>query len=150
MRFFTILFYFLLAIVFMSSIGVSLPYIFDNMNNDVNIIKNLNQNIITYFIAILVAASLDIFLNLIDKNASYKKLVMLILVIINIGATVGISFVLYKNSKNELTDISYYAIAGIILSYMMWWFANYKNPNFDVTNANSTLGGNPDRTLTNG
>jgi undecaprenyl pyrophosphate phosphatase UppP len=134
----------------MSSIGVSLPYIFDNMNNDVNIIKNLNQNIITYFIAILVAASLDIFLNLIDKNASYKKLVMLILVIINIGATVGISFVLYKNSKNELTDISYYAIAGIILSYMMWWFANYKNPNFDVTNANSTLGGNPDRTLTNG
>jgi undecaprenyl pyrophosphate phosphatase UppP len=150
MRFLTILFYFLLAIVFMSSIGVSLPYIFDNMNNDVNIIKNLNQNIITYFIAILVAASLDIFLNLIDKNASYKKLVMLILVIINIGATVGISFVLYKNSKNELTDISYYAIAGIILSYIMWWFANYKNPNFDVTNANSTLGGNPDRTLTNG
>jgi hypothetical protein len=134
----------------MSSIGVSLPYIFDNMNNDVNIIKNLNQNIITYFIAILVAASLDIFLNLIDKNVSYKKLVMLILVIINIGATVGISFVLYQNSKNELTDISYYAIAGIILSYIMWWFANYKNPNFDVNNANSTLGGNTDRTLTNG
>lgn len=83
MRFITITLYFIFAIVFLSSIGVSLPYIFDSINANPDIIKNLNQNLITYIIAILVSASLDYVLQLIDKQVSYKKVGILAIIIVN-------------------------------------------------------------------
>ena len=55
--------YFLFAIVILASIGVSLPYCFDSANNDINLYKNLNQNLVTYYVAILVSASLDFIIN---------------------------------------------------------------------------------------
>lgn len=150
MRFFTITLYFIFAIVFLSSIGVSLPYIFDNINDNPEIIKNLNQNIITYIIAILVSASLDYVLKLIDQNVSYKKVGILTIVILNTTVLITISIVLYKNSNNQLSELSPLAIIGIGLAYIMWWIANYKNPCFDIKDPNATLGGNPNRPLTNG
>jgi len=150
MRFITITLYFIFAIVFLSSIGVTLPYIFDTINNSPDTVKNLNQNLITYIIAILVSASLDYVLKLIDQNVSYKKVGILTIVIINTVALITVSIVLYKNSNNQLTELSTLAIIGIIVAYIMWWIANYKNSNFDISDASSTLGGNPQKPLTNG
>ena len=150
MRFITITLYFIFAIVFLSSIGVSLPYIFDSINESPDIIKNLNQNLITYIIAILVSASLDYVLQLIDKNVAYKKVGILTIIIVNTIALITISIVLYKNSNNQLTELSGLAILGIIIAYIMWWIANYKNSNFDISDASSTLGGNPEKPLPNG
>lgn len=149
MRFITITLYFLFAIVFLSSIGVSLPYIFDRINENPDITKNLNQNLITYIIAILVSASLDYVLQLIDKQVPYKKAGILSIIIINTVALITGSIVLYKNSNNQLSELSSLTLLGVIVAYIIWWVANYRNSNFDI-NASSTLGGNTDKPLSNG
>lgn len=147
MRTMTISLYFIFAIIFLASIGVSLPYIFDKINDDPNIIKNLNQNIVTYFIAILVSASLDYVMKIIDKEVSYKKLAILSVCLTNTIIFLTSAFVLYDNSKGNLNSISYLAIIGIIISYIMWWVANYHNSAFNITAA---LGGNTNTPLQNG
>ena len=150
MRFITITLYFIFVIVFLSSIGVSLPYIFDSINKSPDIIKNLNQNIITYIVAILVSASLDFVLKLIDRKVSYRKAGILTITILNVAVLISVSIVLYKNSNNQIKEISTLTIIGIILAYVMWWIANYRNSNFDINDATSTLGGSTDKPLTNG
>jgi hypothetical protein len=147
MRILTISLYFIFAIIFLASIGVSLPFIFDKINGEPNIIKNLNQNIVTYFIAILVSASLDYVMKVIDKEVSYKKLAILIVCIANTVIFFISALILYTNSKENSTSISYLAIMGILVSYIMWWIANYHNSAFNVTAA---LGGNTNTPLQNG
>jgi hypothetical protein len=147
MRILTISLYFIFAIIFLASIGVSLPFIFDYVNEDPEIIKNLNQNIVTYFIAILVSASLDYVMKLIDKSVSYKKIAILVVCITNTAVFFISAFILYTNSKGNLNSLSFLAIMGIIVSYIMWWIANYHNSAFNVI---STLGGNTNTPLQNG
>lgn len=147
MRTITVILYFIFAIVFLASIGVSLPFLFDSINNEDNIIKNFNQNIVTYFIAILISASLDIVMRLIDGNASYKKPAIIFICIVNTIVLLFSSYILYNNAKDGTNSVSYLAVLGIILAYIMWWIANAKNSAFNV---NSTLGGNVDNPLQNG
>jgi hypothetical protein len=147
MRILTISFYFIFAIFFLASIGVSLPYIFDYINKNPEITKNLNQNIVTYFIAILVSSSLDYVMKLIDKDVSYKKLAILAVCIANTTILFMSAYILYTNSKGNLNSISLLAIMGILVSYVMWWIANYHNSAFNITAA---LGGNTNTPLQNG
>lgn len=149
MRLFTISLYFIFAIVFLSAIGVIIPYLIDNSNNDVNTINNLNQNLITYGIAILVSASLDYVLQLIDKSASYKKAVLLLVIIGNVGILIIYSFILIQINQTPVNETSKFIIFGIFIAYAMWWIANYKNSNFDINNT-ATLGGDPNKPLSNG
>ncbi len=149
MRFFTITLYFLFAIGFLSAIGVIVPYLIDNSNNNPHTINNLSQNLITYSIAILVSASLDYFLQLVDKTVSWKKAVMLLIIIGNVGVLAIYSFMMVDINKNSSTEISNFIIFGIFLAYVMWWIANYKNSNFDISNT-ATLGGDPNKPLSNG
>jgi hypothetical protein len=147
MRILTISLYFIFAIIFLASIGVSLPYIFDYINKEPAITKNLNQNIVTYFIAILVSASLDYVMKLIDKDVSYKKIAILAVCITNTVIFFTSAYILYINSKGNLNSISFLAVMGIIVSYVMWWIANYHNSAFNITAA---LGGNTNTPLQNG
>ena len=147
MRILTISLYFFFAIIFLASIGVSLPYVFDYINDDPSITRNLNQNIVTYFIAILVSASLDYVMKLIDKDVSYKKIAILGVCITNTIIFFISAFILYINSKGNLNSISFLAIMGIVVSYIMWWIANYHNTAFNVTSA---LGGSTNTPLQNG
>jgi hypothetical protein len=140
--------YFIFAIVMLASIGVSLPYCFDTINHDVNLYKNLNQNLVTYYVAILVSASLDYIIKLFDDDLSYKKPAFLIICIVNSIFLVLTGILLYDNSNNHLSSISYIAISGVAISYIMWWLANFKNPSL---NAYSATGGvDPNKPLTDG
>lgn len=147
MRTWTVIIYFALAIILLASIGVSLPYIIDNVNNDPNLYRNLNQNIVTYFIAILVSASLDYVLKLFDDTVSYKKLAILLVGLGNLLVLSMAAYILYSNSKGSITKVSSLAILGVILAYIMWWITNYKNSAFNI---NAPLGGNAENPLTNG
>jgi hypothetical protein len=89
-------------------------------------------------------------LKLIDKSVSYKKPVILLVIIGNVGLLGYYSFLLIQLNKTPNNEISSFIIFGIIIAYVMWWIANFKNTTFDVTNANSTLGGNTNKPLTNG
>jgi hypothetical protein len=147
MRLWTIIFYFALAIIFLGSLGVTLPYIFDNVNSDPNLYKNLNQNMVTYFIAILVSASLDYVMRLIDETVTYKKLAILVVCSANILALLMAAYILYHNSKGIAKEISGLAFLGVVLAYVMWWISNYKNSAFNIS---GPLGGDAEKPLTNG
>lgn len=148
MRFWTITFYFAFAIIFLASIGVSLPCIIDAVNSEPNLYKNLNQNLVTYFIAILISASLDYIMRLIDDTVAYKKLAILVVCIGNTIIILMASYILYFNSTTDVKGVSWLAIFGVIVAYIMWWVSNYKNSVFDPVNA--PLGGDAAKQLSNG
>lgn len=143
----TVFLYFLLVVVGLSSIGVILPLIFDAYKNDPNIYKNFNQNITTYFIAILMTSSLDILMKFLDDDKPYRKPAVLGICIINLLILIMCGFLIYDNYNGEYNAVPLKCILGVILAYIAWWFANYNNSNFNIT---STLGGNPNNTLSNG
>ena len=147
MRTATIIFYFVLAIVIFASIGVWLPYCFEVMKGSDHKQYDIVQNLVTYFIAIFVSASLDYILTVIDKQLASKKLILLGVVLVNVLIYFGTAYILFKNSSGKSVNVVGYAVLGVIISYVMWWIANFKNSNFDPVDA---LGGNASQTLSNG
>jgi hypothetical protein len=147
MRNLTFILYFVLAIVLFASIGVSLPYCFETLKDGKHSIQDLNQNIVTYFIAIFVSASLDYLLKLSDDKGAHRKPVILTVCIVNALIFWMTAYILYENSKGNIKEVSGLAIFGVLASYIMWMVANYKNSTFDVT---STLGGDANKSLSNG
>lgn len=147
MKFLTVLFYFILVVVALSSIGVLLPWIFDLKNENPDIYKNFNQNIITYFIAILMTSSLDIVMKTVDTQNRYKKPILLFISIVNLLILSFSGITIYDNYKGEYNKTPIICYLGVTLAYIAWWFANYNNSTFKI---DSTLGGNPNKPLSNG
>ncbi len=147
MRIATVIFYFFLAIIFFSSIGVWLPYIIEGAKDGDHNSQAMVQNIVTYFLAIFFSAALDFFLKLMDKDDPAKKLKILILVFIGIvviGASARILYIVFQSIGNE---VIWELILGVGIAYAMWWIVNYRNPSFDPS---ATMGGNPENPLANG
>lgn len=147
MKLITIIFYFFLAIIIFAAIGVIAPFIIDLNRNNTDTVLNLNKNIITYFIAILVTSSFDIILSLADKNVSYKKPAILGISFLNL-IIISISVYLFLN-EDKINVFSWCILFFTIIAWTFWWIANYHNPNFDV-NVDAALGGNPNTRLRNG
>ena len=126
MRALTIILYFVLAIIIFASIGVTLPYCFETLKDGHHSIQDLNQNIVTYFIAIFVSASLDYILRLIDDQASHRKPVILLICLVNVIVFIMTAYILYTNAKGNIVEISGWSIIGVLISYIMWWIANFK------------------------
>jgi hypothetical protein len=147
MKTFLVSLYFVIAIVIFGSIGVTIPYVLDDINNEENIIQNLNQNLITYYIAIFLTTSIDYFMKLIDETGNKKKIKLLILVLLNIIIISFTIYRMYKNSKYKIDYIPFISIMCLIITYVGWWIANYKNPSLDP---NNSFGGSTNKPLTNG
>jgi len=147
MRLITVIFYFTIAIVIFGSFGVTIPYVFETFQKEKHNISSLNQNLITYYIAIFTSSSLDLLLKYIDKDISYKKPVLLGISLINIAVIVGTAFVLYNNSTKSISSVSIWILIGILISYITWWCAHYKDDSFSPS---SSLGGPSNKPLTNG
>lgn len=147
MRFIIVILYFLLAIVVFASFGVSIPYIFESIKDGKHDIQGLNQNIVTYYIALFASASLDLILKIIDKDGPQKKPLILTTAMIILVVFSGTGYVLYQNSKGIYEEVPFLVIIGIITSFIIWWWAHYKDDSFSPT---SSLGGNPNKSLSNG
>jgi len=147
MRLITVIFYFTIAIVIFGSFGVTIPYVFEIFQKEKHNISSLNQNLITYYIAIFTSSSLDLLLKYIDKDISYKKPVLLGISLINIAVIIGTAFVLYNNSTESISSVSIWIIIGILISYITWWIAHYKDDSFSPS---SSLGGASNNPLRNG
>jgi hypothetical protein len=148
MRTTTIVVYFIIAIILFASIGVYIPYILEIITGKQHNNQDLNQNLVTYFIAIFASACLDLLLNLIDKDTRTKKLQILILILISIVVFAATATLLYYNLTGHKDKILGWLILGTLLSWLMWWIAHFKDEAFNPPT--STLGGNPNRTLNNG
>jgi hypothetical protein len=147
MRFLTVAFYFFLAIMVFASIGVFVPYIFEGMKNGTHNSLDFNQNLVTYYIAIFASASLDLILKLIDTNSADKKAKILGLVICCVVVFSTTFYILYQNVNGGQSKITVLLFIGVLIAWAMWWIAHYKD---DMFNPSTTLGGDANRTLSNG
>lgn len=123
--------YFVFAIVVLASMGVWLPIIIDVFNFSMirtetfNIIPN---NILSYSLSIFSIAVIDRFIYMVDLDRyKHKKLEVLIsfIVVLVVGVFVFMTFYSLKN--NNASAAMYYSIIGSCISFIMWWFANYKD-----------------------
>lgn len=150
MKYFTASLYFLIAIVILAALGVIFPLIFDLIKNDLNILNNLTQNIITYSMPILVISGIDLSINIIDRNVSYKKPVILSACLVVIFALGLSSYILYNCQTSKIDCFQYLSIIVIILAYALWWVSNYNNSSFSECKIDASLGGNASNGLNNG
>jgi hypothetical protein len=147
MKTFVVSLYFIIAIVIFGSIGVTIPYILDDIHGEKNILSNLNQNLITYYIAIFLTTSIDYFMKLVDESGNRKKMKLLILVLLNILIISLTIYSMYKNAKYKFDYVSLISIICLLITYTVWWIANYKNPTLDP---NDSFGGSTSKPIING
>ncbi|MCZ4245459.1 hypothetical protein [Pedobacter punctiformis] len=84
---------------------------------------------------------------MIDKESRSRKAVILALLIICILVVAGTAFLLYYNANGGQNGIKTYLSIGVILSFVMWWIAHYKDEAFNPPV--SSLGGSTDKPLRN-
>jgi len=150
--------YFLITVVFFGSIGVWLPMLIDWFNNNpkdasVKIITDETyhstpNNIITYFLSVFSIALIDRILYIIDKK-DYKhrktEIFASLIIVVAVAFFVLKSFKLIK--ANDIENAIQFSIYGALISYAIWWIANFNDTKSDPSNS---LGGNPQNSLSNG
>lgn len=157
-RKYNLIIYFVSTVCILGSVGVWLPMLIDWFigNSDpkgVGILsketyRSTPNNIITYFLSVFSIAVIDRVLHIIDKK-DYKYRKTEILVSLVVIGLVGF-FVLKSFRFIRLGDIDSaisFSIYGAVLSYVIWWIANYHDTRSDP---DESLGGNPEKSLANG
>lgn len=142
--------YFLLAVVIVGSIGIWLPILIECIFLKKITITSIPQNVITYFITILFAGSIDYFFSQLKKlkvdglASIFLDLIGLLLLSLAIVLT-GVFLSVYNHSFWSL----FVGFVGVIIAYRIWWLANVDNPNF-YPKPVSSLGNDPSKPLANG
>lgn len=137
------IFYFLITIVALCSLGVWLPFAADKAQSDVISKKSLTAlpwNLITYSVAIVMISFIDRLRYLFKITNKYKKNereFLILLIILFIGGIL-MYFALVNSRFNRLDDSIVYACLFTILAWMVWIYVKLKNPSYDNF---STLGG---------
>jgi hypothetical protein len=141
--------YFLIAIVFAGSSGIWLPLIIEGLVKGTCTYHSIPQNVITYFVSLVFAGCIDLFLSKL-KEISIDGLLnhflnILMLLVLSIGLILSAVILNVKYQDNWAMLIG---VIGILISYYIWWKSNTENPNFST--GNGTLGGNPKKEIKNG
>ena len=131
--------YFIIAVVFIGSIGVWLPLIIDHASNNPTDKLSLYQNLSTYYMAIFVAGCIDLILLSIQKiqeatNPVGAILFLILLLFISVGSIVLISFLIHDGNEEWAKRVS---VVGVIAAYVMWFWSNIDSS----VNSLSPLGG---------
>ncbi len=136
--------YFLVAIVFISSFGVWIPFVQDHAQFDkiqCKTITDLPWSLVTYAIAIVAVAYIDRIDHLFKASNKYHRnyLEFMILLVLIIGSAilVYLSLTNKKFGRNESAII--YASVLTIVSWVFWIYVKAKTPKYDNYSA---LGGN--------
>lgn len=132
----------------MGSIGIWLPIGIEALIEKKVTYHNIPPNVTTYFMTILFAGCIDYFLSRIRQlnNSGIASIFMSLIMLVLVSIILVISAVISSiYGKDNLALII--ALVGVILGYRIWWLANNDNQNF---NPESTLGDNPERTLSDG
>ena len=135
--------YFLLAVVFLGSMGIWLPLAIDYFPSNKlskNIIASIPNNLLTYYLSVFFISLIDRIRYMInDQRYKHKEteiLISAIVVIICIYLTYCSFSLNYQKKYDEATQ---YGIYATCLSLIVWWIANAKQPK---TNQIDSLGGN--------
>lgn len=141
--------YFLIAIVFAGSSGIWLPMIIEGLVKGTFTYHTIPQNVITYFVSLVFAGCIDLFLSKL-KEISIDGILnhflnILMLLVLSIGLVLT-SIILNVNYLDNWA--MFVGLIGVLISYYIWWKSNIENPNFSPGNA--ILGGNPHKEIRNG
>jgi len=142
--------YFLLAVVIIGSIGIWLPILIEQIFLKQITVSSIPQNLITYFITILFAGSIDYFFSQLNKlkvdgiASIFLDLIGLLLLSLGI-VFVGVFLSVYQHIFWALLV----GLTGVLIAYRIWWLANVDNPNF-YPKPVSSLGNDPSTPLANG
>ena len=131
--------YFIFAVVIFGSAGIWLPAIIDSLFGEFgytdNSHKNVLQNITTYFLSIIVAASY-VRIAIIHKSDYSNKVGRIFAVVgffsIALFAVVFNSIFIYLN---EIKLAEYIAIAGILFAFYLWWRSNWGSEQMNPLNS---------------
>lgn len=134
--------YFVFTIVILSTIGVWLPLSIDYFPaNKVSAksLESLPGNLLTYYLSIFFVALVDRVLFLVRDNAYKHKITEILLA--GVVAFICLTLTYFAFSKIYQKDYEsavHYCLYATVLSFVLWWIANYKDSKADPY---STLGG---------
>ena len=134
--------YFIVAVVIINSVGLWLPYVLDWFNRGAFSATNreaLPSNIVTYFGGIAAVGMFDRMRAVFKMERHPSKTLEFSVWVIIVLSFLGLILYILKQAK-EPKDGNALEIAAvsIILSYVVWWIANYKPL---ASNPLSPLGG---------
>lgn len=142
--FFESILYFVITIVFLSSIGVWIPFALDLANSDGIQQKTWNEfpwNLITYSFAIVVVAFIDRLLHLFKVSSKYSRNTMeflLLVVVLIIGCFLVFKSVVH-GKFDRICESTYFACIFAVMSWLVWIYVKIRNPS---GNSHATIGGN--------
>ena len=133
--------YFLLAVLFIGTIGIWGPIVTEIIDKGKVDSHNVPPNMITYYIAIIFTSSIDFFLVLLKKEQRDTLprdfINVLTLILLAFGSALLGTFLHLKKY-----DFCAYFIGsiGILVSWRVWWIVNVNNDSFkeDIKPSNAT------------
>lgn len=135
------LLYFFIAVVIVNSVGLWLPFVLDWFSGSSSRVtyEALPNNAMTYFGGIAAVSIYDRLRKVMNMESHLSKNLELSFWVLAFGGIATLIFRVLKCAKEKLTQEAIsLAIVGILVSYAIWWVANYKNVPSDPLNA---LGG---------
>ena len=139
--------YFLLAIVGLGTMGIWYPLVWEWILKDDVTVSNMPQNMLTYFVSLLLCGSIEYGLRLFDNEVKLPKSEFLNVIGWLLFALAFSTFAVILDIKGEIVWAFTLPIVGIVTAWILWW---YINADSDLFKANATLGGDAEKPLSNG
>jgi hypothetical protein len=138
-----LLLYFVVAILFLSSIGIWLPVAIDSYNQghvSIETMSSLSGNILTYSLSIFLIAAIDRILHLFFKTSSYSNnSIEFLFIIILVFATGYVVFSSLRALKNaQIDDAIDYAKYVTFIAWGVWIYVKLQGSR---ANNFSSIGG---------
>ncbi|MCY7357201.1 MAG: hypothetical protein LH609_06965 [Rudanella sp.] len=139
MKLINLLLYFIFTIVFLGNIGTLLPLAIDYFPENTlseEAYKTFPGNLLTYYLSIFFVSLVDRIIHIIKKeDYKYKITEVLIFGLIVLVCLWLIYMAFSKIHQKQYDSALWYCLFAIILSYIVWWIANYKDEKMNPNNA---------------
>ena len=123
--------YFIVAVVIINSVGLWLPYVLDWFNRGAFSATNreaLPSSLVTYFGGIAAVAMFDRMRAVFKMEQHLSKTLEFSIWVIVVLSFFGLILYVLKQAKECQTGAALdLASVGVVLSYAIWWIANYKS-----------------------
>ncbi|WP_273015976.1 MULTISPECIES: hypothetical protein [Leeuwenhoekiella] len=139
-KFLNLILYFLIAILFIGTMGIWLPVCIDYFSEEKIDKYSFLQNSATYFISIAVAGCLELTKSVIENINLKNKVGLVFLSVLVLLVSIALVVLAIVFSIKENFGVGIWIVsAGIILSWILWWLSNFQKGDVNPANA---LGGN--------
>ncbi len=134
------LIYFFLVILLFGTAGIWVPAVIDLIiGNEFNE-YGLYQKCTTYFIPLIIIASLSLTSKIVQGTIVFKMNYILLLILIIVVSMLAVIFSCIAIVKEWELLAFWIPTSGVATAWVLWWVSNWNN---DQINPSNALGGNP-------